>query len=443
MKKNDYFEGICSGYTKEGYGVVKVDHFPFFVKGILENEQAKLSVMSIKKNYGFARIIEIIEKSNERVEPLCISSSTCGGCKLQHFSYLEQCRFKEQLVKDCMQRIGKIDCAVNSILGAKQIWNYRNKGQIPVGFKMDKVITGFYRIHSNDIVDIDTCLIQSQQINQCLATMRELFALKPNAAAAFRHILIKHAIETDELMVVFICNTQSFDSQSLFVKTLCLNSNIKTIVLNVNNRDDNVILGDNNIILYGDGYIEDMFAGYRLRISTHSFYQIHHKQCEALYEKALELANVNKNDRLLDLYCGVGSIAIFFAKYVKEVVGIEIIPEAIIDAKKNAELNNINNIKFECSSAQAFATRCVANNEKMDIVILDPPRKGSDKDTIECIVKMEPSRIIYISCDPATCARDLVIFMDLGYNVDVITPVDMFPQCTHVECVVKISQVVK
>lgn len=440
MKKNEHVVGTCLGYTSDGLGVVKIEGFPLFVKGMLKGETGELVVTLSKKSYGFARLLKLSQRSKERVEPKCSIASQCGGCQLQHLSYKEQLSFKKQKIQDVMDRIAKLDVPVMDVLGMEQCDAYRNKGQIPVGIRNNRVVTGFYRINSNDIIDTEHCMIQSDRINEVLVTMRSLLNQFQNALS-FRHLLIKHGIHTDEVMVVWIVKERKLlDCDKMVEALIKACPFVKSIIMNINKRDDNVILGEEEVVLFGKPYIVDTIHGLQFHISSKSFYQVNPIQTEVLYGKALEFCLLSGNETVIDLYCGVGTISMFLAQKAKEVIGIEIVPEAIEDAKLNASINKIENIEFVCSDAATYAKMLCDEGKQVDVVVVDPPRKGCDVDTLESIVKMEPKRIVYVSCDPATLARDLAILDGLGYKAELVQGVDMFKYSHHIESVVRLTK---
>lgn len=440
MKKNEHVNGICCGYTKDGHGVVKIDGFPLFVKGMLENEEGELVITMVKKSYGYARLLNLHKTSAERVKPVCPLAKQCGGCQLQHMSYKEQLRYKKQKVQDVIDRIAKLDLKVEDVLGMEHQLYYRNKGQIPVGIKNNIVQTGFYRINSNEIIDMNTCLIQSERINTVLAVMKELLVSYENASV-FRHLLIKDGFHTGEVMVVWITRKKNFPHKEDMVKELVDRLPfVKSIVLNLNTREDNVILGKEEEVLYGQSFITDTIHGLKFHISSKSFYQVNPVQTEVLYGKALEFCEIKGNETILDMYCGVGTISMFLAQKAKKVIGIEIVEQAIKNAKENALNNGISNIEFVCSDAASYAKKLSEENMKPDIIVVDPPRKGCDQITLDSIVKMSPQRIVYVSCDPATLARDLRILEDSGYHCIKVQPVDMFPFSHHIE---NVAQLIK
>lgn len=439
MKKNDKFTAVCSGYSSDGHGVVRHEGFPFFVKGMLEGEEGEIIAIQVKKTYGFGRLLHRVKTSPQRVSPICNVAKSCGGCQLQHMCYDEQLRFKRQKVQDVITRLGKLDIEVQPVIANKQQEWYRNKCQMPVGVEQGQVVTGFYRINSNTIIDTDTCHIQSKRINEVLQHMRILLQTYGNANI-FRHVLIKHAFATDEVMVVWITRSKTFPKRDEMAKELSKQlSYIKSIVLNINKRNDNVILGEEELVLFGDPYITDYIKKVSFHISSKSFYQVNPIQTVVLYEKALEFCALTGEETVLDLYCGVGTISMFIAQQAKRVIGIEIVPEAIEDAMQNAKLNKFQNIEFVCSDAASYAAKLDQQGMKPDVIVVDPPRKGCDTQTLESMVHMQPARIVYVSCDSATLARDLRFLEDHGYQTEVIQPVDMFSYSHHVETCVLLS----
>lgn len=441
IKKNEIVEGVCEGYTNEGFGVIKIDGFPLFVKGVLRSERVQLLVLKVKKNYGYAKVLEIIEESKERVKPFCPLFKQCGGCQLQHMSVKEQAYFKQEKVENVIRRIGKCNVSVSSIVTMDHPYAYRNKGQVPVGLDTyGNVVCGFYRMNTHQIIDMDFCPIQSNLINQCIQIMKE--GLKQfDCVKYFRHILVKHAFVSDTIMLVWIVKQKDFKHQDELLKyVLSKLPMVKSIVLNLNQRDDNVILGEKEYLLYGDSKLFDEIDGIHFGISSKSFYQVNPVQTKQLYGKALEFAQLSGNEEVLDLYCGVGTISLFLAQHAKHVTGIEIVADAIENAKENALLNQIYNVDFVCSDAASYASKLAETGKKLDVVVVDPPRKGCDEVTLSSILKMNPKRIVYVSCDPATLARDIYYLQQHYYVCEKIQPVDMFPNSYHVETVCLLSR---
>ncbi len=435
MKKNDIVIAQCESYTYDGNGVVKIDGFPLFVKGLMLQEQAEIIVTMVKKTYGYGKLHKLLTSSENRITPQCPIASQCGGCQLQHMSYNHQKMFKKQQVEAVMQRIAGISTPVEDVLGMENPWYYRNKAQVPFGYDGGSLICGFYRVHSHTIIDTDECKIQHPIMNQILKAVKTLLA-KDGADVAIRHLLIKYAIASDEVMVVFIVkNDQAFDCDRMVAALTAQFPQIKSIMLNINTRNDNVILGDQEILLYGRSYIIDECHGNKYQIAMKSFYQVNPKQTEVLYQTACDFAQLSGKENVMDLYCGVGTITLALAKYARKVTGIEIVPEAIENAKVNAQRNEYDHVHFICADMNEYAMHLMTQKETVDVIVLDPPRKGCDKQVLESIAQLAPQRIVYISCNPATQARDLKILAQLGYQTNKIQPVDMFPQTYGIECV--------
>ncbi|MEG2306301.1 MAG: 23S rRNA (uracil(1939)-C(5))-methyltransferase RlmD [Erysipelotrichaceae bacterium] len=440
MQKNDQIIATCENYTYDGSGVVKVDGFPLFVSGLIVKEKALIQVIKCKKTYGYGKVIKLIEASEERVEPKCPLFHRCGGCHLQHMSQREQRRFKQEQVQQLMKRVAKNDLVVPEVIDMQDPYYYRNKAQIPVGLVDDQVVMGFYRTNSNVIIDHETCCIQSKAINEIAQDCKHLIE-KYKIAKNLRHVLIKDAFSTNEIMVVLISRKPDMDQLDAFVAELCKrHGNICSVILNVNDRNDNVILGDKETVLYGSDHIIDELSGLKFQISSKSFYQVNPLQTIKLYEQALAYADLNGSEEVLDLYCGVGTISLFMAKHASHVTGIEIVEKAIDDAILNAQMNHMSNVDFICEDASSYAKSLVDENKVVDVVMIDPPRKGCDEASIQSIVAMKPNKVVYISCDPSTLARDLYRFNELGYVSKAIQNFDLFPQSYHIESVVLLTR---
>ena len=445
---NRIIEGRCVDYTYDGKGIVKGEGITAFVDNIIIDETAKVEIVYQSKNQTIGKIKEIIRKSEERVVPKCKICKECGGCVLQHMSYKAQLDFKKNHVRDCLAKIGHINAEVNDTLGMKNPYEYRNKTQVPFAEKKGKIKYGFYKEDSHDIIQFSHCLIQTNLADEILAFIKDLMAKykiapynEDKRMGIIRHVLVRVGVHTNQAMIVLVTNQADFHNRKAFVKELLKKfPNVKTIVQNINSRDTNVILGEKEFVLFGKGYIEDTILGVKFRISPKSFYQVNPTQTEVLYSKAIELAKLSKTDVVLDAYCGIGTIGLIASKHVKHVVGVEIVKQAIIDAKNNAKLNNIENASFVCGDASQFIVDLAKVNEKMDVVFLDPPRKGLDEPLIESLLKLEPAKIVYISCNPSTLARDLASFKD-KYEIKQVQPVDMFPHKYHVETVVCLEKI--
>lgn len=448
MKKNEYFIAECIDMLHDGQGVVKVDDFTYFVKGILPGEIAKLKVIKVLKNYGIARMIELQKASIYRITPKCEVYKACGGCHLQHVSVEGQQYFKTKRVKDCMERIAKCKIEVKPCIMMEDPWHYRNKVQVPVGMQDGKLVTGFYKQHSNEIIPNDGCYIQNSIANKITSRSRELldkFSIsaydKVSKKGNIRHILTKYGHASKEIMLVFITKQLKIPHVQEIVDTLVKEfPMIRTVIQNINEREDNVILGDKEIILYGDGIIQDQLLENTFNISLKSFYQVNPIQVERLYSCAIDYAFLDKADIVIDAYCGIGTISLSVAKHVKKVYGVEIVPQAIEDAKKNARINKITNADFTCIDAGKYMEELAANNTHIDVVFVDPPRKGCSTLFLDALVKLSPSKVIYISCDVSTQARDIAYLQERGYKAEVCQPVDMFPSTYHIESIARLSR---
>ena len=440
---NKVIEGVCVDYTYDGKGIVKGEGLTVFVDGVILNEKVKVEIIYQSKNQTLGKVKEFISTSNDRVNPKCKICQNCGGCALQHMSYQAQLDFKKNHVKDCLSKIGHINIEVNETLGMENPYEYRNKTQVPFKEKKGKIKYGFYKEDSHEIIPFEHCLIQTTLADEILLECKKLmekYKIAPydedRRKGIIRHVLVRVGVHTNEAMIVLVTNEVDFHNRKLFVKELLKKfPSVKTIIQNINARDTNVILGEKEFILFGKGYIEDTILGVKFRISAKSFYQVNPLQTEVLYSKAIELASLDKSQIVLDAYCGIGTIGLIASKYVKQVIGVEIVKQAIVDAKNNAKLNNISNASFICEDASKFIVDLAKNDEKMDVVFLDPPRKGVDTPLIESLLKLEPSKIVYVSCNPSTLARDLSLFT-YKYDVKEVQPVDMFPHTYHVETVV-------
>ena len=447
MQKNEYLEAKCIDYSHDGQGIVKIDGFPVFVKNMLIDEVGKIKIIKVLKNYAIGRLIEIYQQSPYRVEPRCPLFKQCGGCHLQHLSMAGQQNFKTKRVKDTLQRIGHCHVAVLPCLMMEDPWYYRNKVQVPVGLQNNTIVTGFYKQHSNDIVPMETCYIQNNESNHLVNRVRKLLQEaqeipydKMTHQGNIRHILVKYGLTSQQLMLVIITYQDSIKNINSIVKTLKNEfPYLKTVIQNINKKHDNVILGEKVKIIDGPGYIEDELLGNIYRISVKSFYQVNPKQVEHLYQKAIDFADLKPTDEVIDAYCGIGTISLSMAKYVKKVYGVEIVEQAITDAKENALRNNVSNVEFTCQDAGEFMVEFAKKQKHIDVVMVDPPRKGCSQVFLDQLVTLSPDKIIYVSCDVATQARDIAYLQEHNYQVDICQPVDMFPQTHNIENIVRLS----
>lgn len=446
-QKNQYFEGVCEDYTHDGMGIVKADGFTYFVKGMLVGEAGQLKVIKVLKHYGVARLISLNIISPERVDPPCPVYKACGGCHLQHLSKKGQQAFKTKRIKDVLERIGHVKCEVLPTVMMEHPWHYRNKVQLPCGMKDGHLITGFYKQRSNEIVASDYCWIQNEDGNELALKTREVLDEykiraydKITHQGCLRHILVKTAVATGELMLVLITNGEPFKHKEEIVSRLTKQfPHLKTIVQNINERHDNVILGDKEIVWYGNGYIEDEMGHVRFRISSRSFYQVNPEMAWKMYQKVVELACLNGTQVVIDAYCGIGTISLFLAKYAKKVYGVEIVDQAIHDAKENAKLNGIENVEFYVDDAGAFMKEKAKSSELIDVVVVDPPRKGLSQIFLDSLIVLHPKRVVYVACDISTMARDMAYLQDHGYTCDFAQGFDQFYGTYHIECVASLT----
>lgn len=449
VKINEIYDIEIENLSSNGQGIGRIDGYTLFVEGALPNERVRVEITKTNKNYGFAKLLQVVEKSPARVSPICEHFGECGGCQLQHMDYSSQLEFKTQTVKDALTRIGKLtDIEVLPTIGMGFPTRYRNKAQLPVGMDDEGAILGFFCRRSHDIVDMNTCLIQVTANDEIGAIIRN-FIDKYNVSVydenthrgIIRHIVTKVGFSTGEILVVIVTNGDSLPHKEDLVDMLQEKiEGIVGIVQNINNRKTNVILGKDNVVLWGRDHIIDTIGEYKFRISPLSFFQVNSVQTEVLYGKALTYAKLSGEETVFDVYCGIGTISLFLAKYAKKVYGIEIVEDAVEDAKKNAKLNGIENVEFIAGEAERIVPDLMSRAIRPDVVVLDPPRKGCDRGLLEVIAKAEPSRIVYVSCNPATLARDLGYLKEYGYVAHEAQPVDMFPYTNHVECIALIQR---
>ena len=438
---------ISEGY--QGEGIAKLQGFPIFIPGALRGEKVKIKIVKLTKNHGFGKLLDIVEPSEKRVTPVCSLYKRCGGCQLQHMSYQEQLVFKRNRVKDCLERIGKIkEALIHDTLGMEESLRYRNKVQLPVGIEKGEPIIGFYAPRSHEIINLQQCYIQHEagdDVVQLTKDWMKEFAIsaydEKTKTGILRHVMIRKGFKTGEVMVVLVTNTEKLPHKDEFIRMVTEKiAGVKSIIQNINNKATNVVLGLKNITLWGSDTITDYIGEFKFEISPLSFFQVNPYQTEVLYKKALEYADLSGEETVFDAYCGTGTISLFLAQKAKKVYGVEIIAEAIENAKKNARLNNINNAEFFVGEAEVIIPQLIKEGKKAEFVVVDPPRKGCEKSLIHAIADMQPNRVVYVSCDPATLARDLRIFEDLGYSTVEVQPVDMFAHTAHVETVVLMSR---
>lgn len=443
VKKNDRVTVFIEDLTHDGAGVAKVDGYPLFVQGGLPNETAEIHVLKTLKNYGFAKIAKIVEPSPDRVQAPCPVFDQCGGCQLQHFSYEGQLKWKQKMVENVMKRLGKLDVVVHPTKGMEDPWNYRNKAQIPFGTNGEAPIAGFYKTKSHAIVDTDRCMIQTAEADAILEGLKpRLWALgltpynEKTKKGILRHVVVRKAYATGEVMVVLVTKKRKLPEKIATINAIReLVPNVTSIMQNLNGQDTNVILGSETTLLWGKEVINDKIGDVSFEISARSFYQVNPVQTKVLYDQALTYANLTGKETVIDAYCGIGSISLFLAKQAKSVLGVEIVPQAIEDAKRNAAINGFDNTEFVAGAAEDVIPRWYKEGKSADVLVVDPPRKGCDEALLTTILEQKPSKVVYVSCNPATLARDLRILEDGGYKTKEVQPVDMFPHTAHCEAV--------
>lgn len=431
-----------------GEGVGKVDSFTVFVRGALPGEEVRVQIEDVKKTYASGRLLEIVRKSGDRVEPVCPIYEDCGGCQLQHLDYMAQLKVKRQQVIDAVTRIGKMpDAYVEPTIGAVSPWNYRNKMQFPVGREKGKTIIGCFARGSHRIIDTEDCHIQKQGNNEIVNAVRDVAAeLHISVYDEDRHTgVLRHVVGRvglgDELMVCLVTAVEHLPREREFVKLLRAKlPNLVSVQQNIQTYHNNVIMGRETKLLWGKPTILDRIGRLKFHISPRSFFQVNTEQAEVLYRKALEFANLHGGETVIDAYCGTGTISLFLAQKAAKVYGIEIVKPAIEDAKRNARDNHVKNAEFLVGDATRVMPQLYRQGVRPDVIVVDPPRAGCTPIVLKTFAEMNPERIVYVSCNPASLARDLAILAPLGYHPQKIQPVDMFPQTSHVETVVCLSK---
>ena len=433
MKKNDYIDLTCTYLSIDAKGVCKTNDFCFYVDNLLPNESCNAIVEGINGKTVYARVVDLTNKSKDRVEVKCNSYTKCGSCKLLHLDYKKQLEFKKNNISLLFKNKG-IKANVLDCIGMDEPYNYRNKVIASVSYENKKIVYGMYEENSHEVVYNKNCLIQNKVLNDILVSIKEeldKLKIKPEGfGGVLRHIMLRIGIVTNEVLVVFVTNNDLFPGRNELVKNLTKkHKEIKTIIQNTNPRITPIVFGNKERILYGPGFITDKLLGNSYKISYRSFYQVNPIQTEKLYSTAIELAKLNKNDIALDCYSGIGTISLSMAKSVKEVIGVEIVKEAVNDAINNAKHNNINNARFYLDDCKKFMNNY---SGKIDALFVDPPRSGLDIEFIKSVKRLKPKRIIYISCNPVTQVDDISKLLDL-YDLKTIQPVDMFPHTIHCE----------
>lgn len=450
MKKNDILKLNVLSISSEGSGVAKTSEgITVFIPDSAVGDELNVRILKVQKTYAFGKVEEVITPSPDRIAPTCNVGEKCGGCVYSHISYEAELKAKEQRVKDAIERIAKLSVPMNPIVSTGEVSRYRNKAMIPVGLNKDgKVTMGFYSKHSHRIIPCDDCSLQPLSFLKATEILKSFIESRnitvyneATGKGLFRHLYLRIAEKTNELMITLVINGKELPfAEELINSFKEFLPNLKSVILNSNTDDTNVVLGKYSRTLYGEDSITDVLCDLKFMISPQSFYQVNRKGAELLYGKAAEYAALSGDEVLLDLYCGTGTIGLSMAHKAKSLIGVEIVPKAIEDAKKNAKANGIENARFICGDAAKAAETLKAEGVSPDVIIIDPPRKGCDKSLIKTISDFNPKRVVYVSCDPATLARDLAVFAELGFKAEEITPVDMFPRTAHVECVVLMTR---
>ena len=447
LVKNQVYEAVVTDYTAEGQGVAHVEGCAVFLPNAIAGERVRLRIEKAQKTWASGKIVEILEKSPHRCNRACPVAKLCGGCDFWHMDYEEETRLKAERVKTCLNRLGGETLTEVPILAAPDCRSYRNKAQYPVAAKKGRAYAGFFRAGTHDVVENQRCLILPEEtdavkdavmdyVNQFRVSVYDETTHK----GLLRHIYVRRGAVSGQILVCLVCNGEKLPKVDALLARLKRIPGFTTLVLSVNTKKGNAVLGDKFITLYGPGYIEDTLCGLNFRLSPRSFYQVNHHQAQRLYETAIEQAGITKNDTVLDLYCGVGTITLAMASAAGKVIGVEVIPQAVEDARDNARRNGIENAEFFCGDAGQAALELEKNGVRPDVVVVDPPRKGLNADTIEALSRMAPRRIVYVSCDPATLARDVALLKERGYTLQSATAADLFPRCAHVETVVLLSK---
>ena len=460
MNKNDIVTVEITDIGVSGEGIGHVDGYTLFIKDAVIGDVVEAKVMKAKKNYGYARLMKVITPSEYRVEPKCVFARRCGGCQIQEMSYDRQLVFKDQKIRGNLERIGgftkdQIDTVMQPVVGMEHPFGYRNKAQFPFGTdKEGNPITGFYAGRTHDIIANTDCALGVEQNKEILEIILQY--MRENKIKSYdektgkgliRHALIRYGFKTKEIMVCLVINGKKLPKAERLIENLIQIEGMTSITISPNTRRDNVIMGDSYEILWGQGYITDYIGNVKYQISPLSFYQVNPVQTEKLYGLALEYADLKGDETVWDLYCGIGTISLFLAQKAKQVYGVEIVPQAIDDAKENAKINAIDNAEFFVGKAEEVLPEYYAEYERehngetahADVIVVDPPRKGCDETLLETIVKMQPEKVVYVSCDSATLARDLKYLCANGYEIKMCRGVDQFPQSVHVETVVLLS----
>ena len=450
LTKSQIYETCVTDYTAEGQGVAHIDGCAVFIPNSIAGEVYKVRIEVAKKNWAAGKIVEIIEKSPHRVNRECPVAKLCGGCDFWHMDYEEETRLKAERVRTCLNRLGGENLDHVDILAAPTCYGYRNKAQYPISSKKGRAFAGFFKAGTHEVVENKRCLIlpaETDAVKDAVMDYVNQFRITAydeiSHTGLLRHIYVRRGAVSGQILVCLVVNGRKLPRIEELLKRLEKIPGFTTLVLSVNTKKGNAVLGDEFITLFGPGYIEDTLCGLNFRLSPRSFYQVNHRQAQRLYEAAISQAEITKEDTVLDLYCGVGTITLCMASAAGRVYGVEVIPQAVEDAKDNAERNGIKNAEFFCGDAGQAALELEKQGIKADVVVVDPPRKGLNADTIEALHRFSPRRIVYVSCDPATLARDVALLKERGYRLKNALAADLFPKCSHVETIVTLNKIIQ
>lgn len=447
LVKNQIYEAVITDYTAEGQGVAHIEGCAVFIPNAISGERVQVRIEKAQKTWAAGKIVTLLEKSPHRVNRECAVAKLCGGCDFWHMDYEEETRLKAERVRTCLNRIGGEALEEVPILAAPTCLGYRNKAQYPVTAKKGRACAGFFRAGTHNVVEMDRCRIlpeEADAVKDIVINYVNQFHISVYDEAAhkglLRHIYVRRGAVSGEILVCLVVNGEKLPRAEVLIDRLKQVKGFTTLVLSVNEKKGNAVLGDRFLTLYGPGYIEDTLCGLTFRLSPRSFYQVNHTQAQRLYALAISQAQITRTDTVLDLYCGVGTISLIMAKAAGRVIGVEVIPQAVEDARDNAARNGITNAEFLCGDAGEAALELEAQGVHPDVVVVDPPRKGLNADAIEAIVLMAPRRLVYVSCDPATLARDVALLKKRGYELQNAQAADLFPRCAHVETVVLMTR---
>ncbi len=442
LNKNQIYETVISDYTAEGQGVAKIDGCAVFIPNAIVGESCLVRIEKAQKTWAAGKLVEVLERSPHRVNRECPQAKLCGGCDFWHMDYAEEIRLKAERVRQALNRIGGETLEEMPVLPAPDCKAYRNKAQYPVSEKKGRAYAGFFRAGTHQVVENDRCLILPEAIDEVKALVmahmnRHKISVydEKTHKGLLRHIYVRRGTVSGQILVCLSINGRAFPKAEALIEALKTLPGFTSLVLSVNTKPGNVVLGDEFITLYGPGYIEDTLCGLNFRLSPRSFYQVNHHQAQRLYQAAIQRANIQKTDTVLDLYCGVGTITLAMAGAAGKVIGVEVVEQAVADARDNARRNGIENAEFFCGDAGQAALALEQQGVRPDVVVVDPPRKGLNADTIQALARMAPRRIVYVSCDPATLARDVALLKGHGYVLKDALACDLFPRCAHIESI--------